>query len=103
MATPEGRVKSEVKELLAEHEQDLWCNWPVPGGYGVPMLDCIGAHKGRAFAIETKRPGETLTPRQQFTKEEMERGGIRVFVIGENMDAERQYSGMMELKVWLRE
>lgn len=100
--TPEGKVKKHVKELLAQEKyaQHLWANWPVPAGYGVPMLDCIGSFKGRAFAIETKAPGEHLTERQKFTADEMERGGMKVFVIGEKRVPDG-YSGMSDLRLWL--
>jgi penicillin-binding protein-related factor A (putative recombinase) len=41
---------------------------PVPSGYGESTLDYIGCYKARFFAIETKKPGGKLTPRQQNTK-----------------------------------
>ena len=53
----------------------------VPSGYGAPTLDFDGAIRGHAFAIETKAPGEALSPRQLSTIEKMEVGGIRVFAI----------------------
>lgn len=103
--TPEAAVKSSVKTLLADpqYADNIWTNWPVPMGYGTPMLDCIGSYKGRSFAIETKREGEVLTPRQEFTKSEMERGGTKVFVIGTEIVAPEPepYSGMEELREWL--
>lgn len=103
--TPEGKVKAAVKALLAlpQYAENIWTNWPVPGGYGTPMLDCIGSYKGRAFAIETKH-NDTLTPRQEFTRSEMERGGVVVFVIGERVTQvgnKATYSGMDDLKGWL--
>lgn len=99
--TPEGKVKQLVKRMLDEHK--AFHNWPVPTGFGVPVLDCFGCHRGRAFMIETKAPGERLTPRQEFTKEQFEAAGGRVFVIGEEAtpNATHPYSGMFELEAWL--
>lgn len=105
--TPESKVKQKVKSLLDEH--GAWHNWPVPGGYGIPMLDCVGCHCGYFFAIETKAEGQHLTPRQEFTKSQMELAGAKVFVIGEgSVQDERDpdtwhYTGMPELKAWLEE
>lgn len=59
---------------------------PVPGGYGRPMLDYIGALHGRAFAIETKAPGKEPSPRQQGTIGDMRAAGIMVFVIDDTDD-----------------
>ena len=105
--TPESKVKQKVKSLLDEH--GAYHNWPVPGGYGIPMLDAVGCHCGVFFAIETKAPGQHLTPRQEFTKAQMELAGAKVFVVGEDLrQAENDpdtwyYSGMIELETWLKE
>lgn len=92
--TPEGRIKTKVKKLLKRYP--LYSNWPVPCGYGTPMLDCIGAVAGQCFAIETKAPGKTPTPRQQQTIAEMQAAGIKVFVI----DGDDDIAKLME---WLDE
>lgn len=99
--TPEGKVKTRVKKILAKFKPKLWDHWPVQSGYGAPTLDCTGAISGRAFAIETKAPGEHPTPRQQLTIEEMRAAGIRVFVIGESV-VDGYYSGELELFEWLK-
>jgi hypothetical protein len=102
--TPEGKVKHQVKQLL--DAAGAWHNWPVPGGYGIPMLDCVGCIDGFFFAIETKAPGQHLTPRQEFTKAQMEAAGAKVFIIGEKVierDPDTWYSGMQELEEWLKE
>lgn len=103
MSTPESKVKKRVKALLDKHH--AWHNWPVPMGYGVPMLDCVGCHRGRFFAIETKAAGETLTPRQEFTKSQMEEAGARVFVVtGSNNERDPDtWQGWSELTLWLIE
>ena len=77
--TPEGRVKAKVKKLLKGYP--LYSNWPVPCGYGTPMLDCVGCFLGLFFSIETKAPGGKPTPRQQQTIEEQRRAGAKVFII----------------------
>lgn len=105
--TPEGRVKKQVKALLKEH--GAWFNMPVPTGYGVPMLDFIGCHQGKFFAVETKAPGEKLTPRQEATAALMEAAGAKVFVVGMGFIRRTQpggvsyesYTGMVELEAWL--
>lgn len=77
--TPEGKVKAKVKKLLKRYP--LYSNWPVPCGYGVPMLDCVGCFYGLFFSIETKAPGGKPTLRQQQTIEEQRAAGAQVFVI----------------------
>ena len=101
MSTPESKVKKKVKALLDQH--GAWHNWPVPVGYGVPMLDCVGCYHGRFFAIETKAEGAVLTPRQEFTKEQIEFAGGRVFVItgGPNENNPDTWAGWNELHTWL--
>lgn len=102
MRTPEGRVKSKVKALLAQYP--VYGNWPVPGGYGEPMLDFVGCLNGRFFAIETKAPGEKLTPRQEFIKSNMESAGGKVFVItglNSEMDDPSTWTGWADLQSWL--
>lgn len=98
--TPEGAVKKKVKEMLDQYQ--AYHNWPVPAGYGEPMLDCVGCHDARFFAIETKAPGERLTPRQGYVKEKMEVAKGKVFVIGEHELEKGWYSGMDELRAWLQ-
>lgn len=104
--TPESKVKQKVKSLL--DEAGAYHNWPVPGGYGIPMLDAVGCHRGAFFAIETKAPGQHMTPRQEFTKHQMELAGAIVFVIGEdtvtieNDPDTWHYTGMVELEEWLK-
>lgn len=106
--TPEAKVKKKVKALLEEHK--AWFNMPVPTGYGIPMLDFVGCHRGRFFSVETKAPGAKLTPRQEFTKAEMEAAGGAVFIVGEHILVVKNpsgtynfdtYSGMVELEAWL--
>lgn len=99
--TPEGRVKKKVKALLSTY--GAYQDWPVPAGYGKPTLDCIGCHKGRYFAIETKAPGKHLTPRQEDTKANMEAAQGKVFVVvGSEENNPDTWTGFMELEEWLK-
>lgn len=102
MATPESKVKRKVKALLLS-QRDMYFNMPVPAGYGEPMLDFVGCHRGEFFAIETKADGKDLTPRQSFVKENMESAGGKVFVItgtGDENDPST-WEGWNELHAWL--
>lgn len=108
MSTPESKVKVKVKALLNDY--GAFHHWPVQTGYGEPTLDCVGCHRGKYFAVETKAPGQKLTPRQELTKERMEQAGAKVFVIGQQefpyppMRASQfgyTHSGLMELEAWL--
>jgi hypothetical protein len=102
----EAYVKVQVKNLLKAYD----CYWfmPVQNGYGAASLDFIGVHQGRGFGIETKRPGKTLTARQELTKGMMEKAGATVFVIGEGVisvpgdpDKKPNFTGMEALEGWL--
>lgn len=101
--TPEGDVKKRVKALLETYKPNIWHNWPVPAGFGIPMLDCVGCFYGKFFAIETKRAGERLTPRQEFTVEEMEASGAKVFIVMPRNDEDDPdtWFGWNELEMWL--
>ena len=94
MATPEGKVKLKVKELLKKHGAYWHC--PVQNGMGAPSLDFIGCMKGRYFAVETKAEGKKPTPRQELTIQDIQRAGGKVFVVD---GAE----GMENLEWWLKD
>lgn len=106
----EKYVKEQVKKVLKKH--GAWYHMPVQSGFGAPSLDFTGCHKGRFFAVETKRPGKTLTARQELTKEMMEMAGAVVFVVGDDVIWEERYegdpiriavafTGMEQLEGWL--
>jgi hypothetical protein len=86
--TPEGRVKAKIKKLLKEFETfDLWCDWPVPAGYGKSTLDCIGVIGGSFFAIEAKAEGKKPTALQQQMLNAISNAGGNTFIIvGVNSD-----------------
>lgn len=92
--TPEGRIKHAVSELLKSYTPQLWYYMPVPGGYGESTLDYIGCFHGFFFAVETKRPGRDLTPRQQVMRSQMTRAGGMVFKVSGEWE-------LLRLKAWL--
>jgi hypothetical protein len=89
--TPEGKVKDAVKKMLKGF--GAYFHMPVQAGYGAPTLDFIGCHRGKFFAIETKAPGKTPTPRQLLTIREMEAARAITFVIDDTV--------CRDLKFWL--
>lgn len=90
--TPEGKVKAQVKKLLAQYPVYGW--WPVPCGYGESSLDYVGCLKGRFFAVETKAPGKKLTERQKQVSKRITAAGGEVFVIDGR-------DGLEDLEMWL--
>jgi hypothetical protein len=79
--TPEGRVKAKVTKALKSLGTDVWRFMPVQSGYGTPALDYLLCIRGRFVAIETKAPGNKLTPQQEGTKAAMEAAGGIVLVV----------------------
>lgn len=92
--TPEAKVKRRVSQLL-KAAKEVYYFMPVQTGYGSPTLDYLGSSRGRAFAIETKAPGKSPTTRQKVIIKEMERAGMKVFVIAGNPE---EYEA---LRIWL--
>lgn len=65
-ATPEGRVKAQVKKLL--ESVGAYYFMPVSNGMGrVGIPDFIVCYRGRYYALETKAPGKrhNTTPNQK--------------------------------------
>jgi hypothetical protein len=92
--TPEGKVKAQVKKVLARYGEELDSQWYVPNGMGSPALDCIVCYRGHHIEIETKALGKLPTPRQLVTIAKKEKAGAKVFVI----DGE---SGCVQLEIHL--
>lgn len=83
-STPEGAVKRKINGILERAKSvhgELWFFMPVQNGMGKASLDYIGWFRGRAFAIEAKRPGALPTPRQLLTMSDMSIAGAKVFTI----------------------
>lgn len=93
-STPEAKVKRHVTQII-KRAHAVYYFMPVQTGYGSPTLDYLGCSAGRAFAIETKAPGKKPTMRQLAIIAEMEKAGMKVFVIdGSPIHYE-------ELRLWL--
>jgi pyruvate-formate lyase-activating enzyme len=92
--TPEGKVKTRVKNMLNAY--GAYHFWPVQTGMGARTLDCLGCHNGRSFAIETKAPGKKMTEQQKAIAERMEYSRCKVFTVSLPED-------LLVLEIWLRE
>jgi len=84
--TPEGRVKKAVNEYLSTLRDPLngvgiYIEMPVPSGYGKSGLDYTICLWGHFVAIETKKPGAWLTPRQRIRALDILNAGGTVFII----------------------
>ena len=80
-ATPEAKVKAEIKAFL-KSLTDCFFFSPIGGPFaqhGIP--DIIVSLKGRFVAIEAKAPTKEPSERQVGTIERMRVGGAQVFVI----------------------
>lgn len=94
-ATPEGKVKSKVRELLG-HYDGMYSYWPVPMGFGNTTLDVLGCYRGRFFSIETKAANKKPTLRQTEEIKNIELAMGKSFVIsGEDSPV------FAELREWL--
>ena len=95
MTTPEGKVKSKVRNLLDRYN-GVFTYWPVPMGFGRTTVDVLGCYRGRFFAVETKADGKKPTLNQSQEMQRVERAMGKCFVIiGE------QSPVFEELRQWL--
>lgn len=72
MATPESKVKQQVKKVLKE--RGVWFYMPVAGpfsAHGIPDFVCCS--EGRFLGVETKAPGKVnnLTENQKRVIDEI--------------------------------
>jgi hypothetical protein len=81
MTTPEGKVKDKVRRVLKRYGDEIYAFWPVKTMYGSKTLDVLLCYRGRFFSIETKAPGEDLTPLQKATRRQIQASGAPVFKI----------------------
>lgn len=81
MATPENKVKAEVKKVLEPFGDIIDGFWPVPSGYGESHLDYVGCCNGVFFCVETKAPGKKPTPRQIERSRRVKAAKGHVFII----------------------
>lgn len=78
--TPEGKVKDDVKKVLAKYR--VWYFMPVSNGFGkhgIPDFICCVA--GRFFTVETKAPGKKPTELQEDQMNEIRKAGGKAFVV----------------------
>ena len=74
--TPEGKVKADIKKLLAK--LGAWFCMPATGGYGKSGVpDFLVCWKGLFIGIEAKAPGKggNTTPAQDEQLEEIKQAG----------------------------
>jgi hypothetical protein len=90
--TPEGKVKKVVKQLLAKYT--TWSYMPVSGGFGKDALDFIICFNGKFLSIETKAPGQWLTPLQRLCAAEIIEAGGTVYIVSRD-------DGLRSLERWL--
>ncbi len=80
MATPEGRAKAKVREVLSRYPS-MYTYWPVPSGFGRTNIDVIGCYRGRFFGIEVKADDKKPTLKQDRELQSMARAMGKTFVI----------------------
>lgn len=97
--TPENKVKAKVKACIKRFPR-VYSNWPVPAGYGTPMLDCVGCYYGLFFAVETKAPKQKMTPRQEFCAAEMRQAGGIVFVVDGDESLKELENWLVAISIW---
>jgi hypothetical protein len=92
--TPEGKVKAEIKKVLAEY--GCWYFMPAMNGYGRSGIpDFIGCYKGVFFAVETKSANGKLTPNQEREITAMSAAGGHV-VVARSAEAVREMMALIE-------
>jgi len=106
--TPEGRVKKLVSSYLEDLAisldtigMELYSTMIVPVGYGKRnQLDYTLCLYGYFVAIETKAPGEWLTPLQRVTARNIIRSGGKVFIISgaEGLEAFKRWVDRVEYR-----
>lgn len=84
MSTPEGKVKSEVKKMVAflvARGMPIHYFMPVQTGYGKRDLDFNFTVNGFALRVETKAPGEDLTGPQRLIAKAVHEAHGAVFIV----------------------
>ncbi len=105
MATPEGKVKAQIKRWLDRRMPGHWRFMPVSLGYGkhgVP--DFLVCYQGRMICIEAKAPGGTPTDRQWAQIKQLKAAGAKVYVVDGPEAIERMEASLIRTKgitLWL--
>lgn len=84
--TPEGKVKSKVKNILKK--LNAYYAMPMGTGYGnAGVPDFLVCYQGRFFGIECKANGNKATALQMWNLTEIRRcGGIGLVIDESNVD-----------------
>jgi hypothetical protein len=91
MATPESKLKQQVKKVLDKH--GVWYYMPVQNGMGVTGIpDFICCDNGRLVGIETKAPGKHPTPNQIRIGDQITGHGGVWFVVHDANEVEQYFS-----------
>ena len=88
--TPEGKVKHDIKKVLARHK--VWYYMPVQNGMGrVGIPDFVCILDGRFLGIEAKAPGKenTVTSNQRQVMTEIKSAGGVAFVCSNAIELDR--------------
>jgi hypothetical protein len=80
MPTPEGRVKAKLRRHLRNLPR-CYVFMPVQSGLGASTLDYLICVNGWFVAIETKKPGGKMTPRQEIVAQQIRDAGGRVYMV----------------------
>ena len=95
--TPEARVKKLVSTYLNGLDtsgRNVYHTMFVPVGYGKRnSLDYTICISGRYVGIETKAPGQDLTPTQRLACRDIYKAGGKVFIVSgaEGLDAFKRW------------
>ena len=85
MATPEGRVKHRVKDLLNAFAPNVWYTMPLTGGFGGSGTpDILACCWGHFLAVECKAGDNTTTALQDREIERIRAAGGEALVINEH-------------------
>lgn len=82
--TPEGKVKTRIKEVLDKYKPDVWYFMPrgtTFGKAGVPDFVCCV--RGIFVGIEAKAGKNKLSPLQELTLEQIRVSGGDTYVVYE--------------------
>jgi hypothetical protein len=89
VATPEHKIKQQIKAILDKYGDDIYYFMPVQTGYGRRTLDFLGCAWGIFFAIEAKRSAKApMTMLQLATINDIQRAGGVALVIGNELGLE---------------
>ena len=92
--TPEGKIKAAVKKELDVYPH--YREMPVPSGFGKSGLYFTVCFFSRFLAIETKRPGKDVTPRQALRIQDIEKAGGVTAVVSSIDEAKGPFRALLK-------